>query len=1065
MLLLATLNPSTTKEATQSLSSYFQQNSNGILDLFRFTLAETVEINVRLAGAIYLKNLIRGHWSLDPNKRDPEVTPVPISDEVRNGIRGGIVQAAVSAHPKLREHYAIAFAIIAGEDFPSRWPTLLNEVMAHVTNTQSFQSMDAGLLLLLSLVKKYEYKTLYNDEAADVREQVVNMVFPTLLQFGNSLLAHEGAEPWTLIHKLVKLAHSVLAHGRSLTYMLNTDNFSEWANFFVRVFSHPIPPQFVKLEDEDSDTMTVYWKPKKWVIVSMQAVLDRFGAEDSFENVQVSQAHQEMAKKFSKFFTKSVAPEFVRMVLDLLMSTQNGAYIPPRFVNNLLSFVDLALSEKALRKLMKPRVQDLMIGVLPSFLAVTRDDIALFTDEPVEYVRKFFDIDEEFFCPKAAARNVWIQLVKYYAAMRNLALNFCVTIIQSDPAGQRDIRGPEAAYTALGFMVDYFTSANCEVIVKLVCECTLPSLANCGPILKARIAWFLGQICGLEWEESYFAQIVAAVLSCFNPINGQPCPLPVRVQACGAINIILAENPDPAVVLIRPILSELLNQVFKMLDEVEIDELLHTLEALTGAFGEEIAPYAVELTQRLVQTFAKMVSNAEEDENGMTEYAASQALLTICSILQSVHSLKHIYPTLEAILFPMLDTLISPDYQSFIENTMEILTYLTFHSAEISDQIFGLYKKVFQAYHEWAGLEYIEDFVAPLDNLISRCTARFLANPEYVKEVFSIALEAVGAGEREATVETLENALYLFEPISQDCRGHCDEFVNQFLVNFTKWLYVTDKGTGQPRLVRNAMLQHCAVLVWCNAFYYNPHLAMNVLVQNNWLSTIIPLWSQYTVKLKKYNWKKICCLGLIGLLSLGPAIPQVLHSALGTMISTTVRLVHELGPLKIKREKQRKLIDENKPFDLSDDEEGGAVEEEDEDDDGFVDDENFDIDENPEQEEEQKEEERRYLRRLAKQAQMALTRGPIRDDDEKGVTGLGADFEDSDEEEDEEDPEDDFADIVNKPTIEDVDEKSALLHTIQAWNSNHSQMWNQLLASMAPADQQNLQNLFSTPSA
>ena len=44
---------------------------------------------------------------------------------------------------------------------------------------------------------------------------------------------------------------------------------------------------------------------------------------------------------------------------------------------------------------------------------------------------------------------------------------------------------------------------------------------------------------------------------------------------------------------LRPILPQLLDEFFKLMNEVESEDLVFTLETIVEKFGEEIAPYAM----------------------------------------------------------------------------------------------------------------------------------------------------------------------------------------------------------------------------------------------------------------------------------------------------------------------------------------------------------------------------------------------------------------------------------------------------------------------------------------
>jgi hypothetical protein len=52
--------------------------------------------------------------------------------------------------------------------------------------------------------------------------------------------------------------------------------------------------------------------------------------------------------------------------------------------------------------------------------------------------------------------------------------------------------------------------------------------------------------------------------------------------------------------LLRPILPQLLDEFFKLMNEVENEDLVFTLETIVDKFGEEMAPFALGLVQNLV---------------------------------------------------------------------------------------------------------------------------------------------------------------------------------------------------------------------------------------------------------------------------------------------------------------------------------------------------------------------------------------------------------------------------------------------------------------------------------
>ncbi|KAJ8560245.1 hypothetical protein K7X08_004303 [Anisodus acutangulus] len=81
-----------------------------------------------------------------------------------------------------------------------------------------------------------------------------------------------------------------------------------------------------------------------------------------------------------------------------------------------------------------------------------------------------------------------------------------------------------------------------------------------------------------------------------------------------------------------------LDEFFELMNEVEIEYLVFTLETIVDKFGEEMAPYALGLCQNLAAAFWKCINMAEADEEGDDPgaFAAVGCLRAISTILESM---------------------------------------------------------------------------------------------------------------------------------------------------------------------------------------------------------------------------------------------------------------------------------------------------------------------------------------------------------------------------------------------------------------------------------------------
>ncbi|GLB42771.1 putative importin alpha re-exporter [Lyophyllum shimeji] len=128
-LLLASLNPSTRKQAEQSLNAVSVQP--GFLShLLRLVLESTQDRAVRLAGGVYLKNITKLRWEED-------VQPLPEQDKA--ALRSELVPAMLAlsnpADKAVRAQVAESVALIAELDFPEKWTDLIDQLVASLSPT------------------------------------------------------------------------------------------------------------------------------------------------------------------------------------------------------------------------------------------------------------------------------------------------------------------------------------------------------------------------------------------------------------------------------------------------------------------------------------------------------------------------------------------------------------------------------------------------------------------------------------------------------------------------------------------------------------------------------------------------------------------------------------------------------------------------------------------------------------------------------------------------------------------------------------------------------------------
>jgi hypothetical protein len=101
-------------------------------------------------------------------------------------------------------------------------------------------------------------------------------------------------------------------------------------------------------------------------------------------------------------------------------------------------------------KVLKPHLSYLLSDVVLPSLCVSEDEVATFTDDPVEYIRKVHSIFDEFLDPRMQAQNLLQTLARYRPKD---ALPVTMTVIQAAREKCRNGSGPAVTRLKDGIIV------------------------------------------------------------------------------------------------------------------------------------------------------------------------------------------------------------------------------------------------------------------------------------------------------------------------------------------------------------------------------------------------------------------------------------------------------------------------------------------------------------------------------------------------------------------------------------------------------------------------------------
>jgi hypothetical protein len=412
-------------------------------------------------------------------------------------------------------------------------------------------------------------------------------------------------------------------------------------------------------------------------------------------------------------FQKNYAGRILEGHLNFLNTIRVGGYLPDRVINLLLQYLSNSISKNSMYKLLLPRLDVLLFEIVFPLMCFNDNDQKLWEEDPHEYVRKGYNIIEDLYSPRTASMDFVNELVrkrgkenlpKFVKFVVEIFLSYEKATVEEKPYRQKD-----GAMLAVGALCDKLkqTDPYKSQLELMLVQHIFPDFNSPVGHLRAKAAWVAGQYAHINFsDQNNFRKALHSVVSGLRDPD-----LPVRVDSVFALRSFVEACKD--LNEIRPILPQLLDEFFKLMNEVENEDLVFTLETIVDKFGEEMAPFAFGLCQNLAAAFWRCLntSEANDDSDDMGALAAVGCLRAISTILESVSSLPQLFVEIEPTILPIMQKMLTTDGQEVFEEVLEIASYMTFYSPSISLDIWSLWPLMVEALVDW-GIDFFPSMVS-----------------------------------------------------------------------------------------------------------------------------------------------------------------------------------------------------------------------------------------------------------------------------------------------------------------------------------------------------------------
>ncbi|KAK2738365.1 hypothetical protein FQN55_000573 [Onygenales sp. PD_40] len=887
-------NAETRQQAEADLK--FAEEQPGFINALLDILQAEQDNGVRLSTVVYLKNKVVRGWA--PAEENSIHKPIPDGD--RPGFRSRIVPLLASSPPTVRSQLAPILSKILQYDFPAQWPDFM-DITLQLLNGNDAGSVFAGLQCLLAICRVYRFKS--NEKRADF-EKVVEISFPRLLDIGSRLVDEESVEAGEMLRTVMK-AYKNAIYFELPTHLTTHQATVDWCTLFLRVIGKT-PPANSMPEDPDERELSHWWKAKKCSYANLNRLFVRYGNPAVLGKTGTPDYTQ-----FAKSFITTFAPEILKGYLGEIDKWVKGQWLSKPALSYTLVFLQDCVKPKSTWDHLKPHMDNLISHLIFPILCQTDEDIELFETDPSEYLHRKLNVYEEVSAPDVAATNFLVALTKSRKKQTFSILSFVNGVVskyESAPDDQKLPREKEGALRMIGTLASVILGKKSPIadqVEYFFVRHVFPEFRSPHGYLRARACDTLEKFNELDFNDPNNLMVVYR-----NILDALADPeLPVRVEAALALQPLIRH--DVVRTSMQTNIPQVMQQLLKLSNEVDLDQLAGVMEDFVEVFSTELTPFAVALSEQLRDTYMRIVGDllerkgTKDDEDIYGDFlddksiTALGVLQTIGTLILTLESTPDVLLHLETILMPVITITLKNKLYDLYTEIFEIIDSCTFAAKSISPTMWQAFVMVHETFKAGAEL-YLEDMLPALDNYVTYGSAALIQNPPYLQAMVSM-VEDIFHDEKVGGVDRICGCK-LAEAIMLNLRGHADQYIPSFISLAMTALTSEDTQARSYRI-------HLMEMV-INAIYYNPRISLQVLESNEWTNKFFSTWFSNIDLFNRVHDKKLSIVAISSLLTLGAnEVPASVQPGWPRLLQGVSKLFQTLPAALKHREEATKEVD------------------------------------------------------------------------------------------------------------------------------------------------------------
>lgn len=726
--------------------------------LLNIVLDQTLELHLRQAAVIYLKNNVLKYWDTrhllvgDNGQVDP--SQFIIHDHDKRLISDAIVDSIVTCGQSLLSiHLSSIVNSIIKSDFPHKWPGVVEKIRFYLA-AEDRNAWSGALMTFYQLAKIYEYR---NATERKPFIEALSVLLPLTRERLEQLVEKDplSEQSCKLQKQILKTFHAILQYSLPLAIITN-DIFSQWMKLILTIAQRDIPDAVqVDVDPEDRPDL-IWWKCKKWALHLLSRIFERYGSPNNV---------QKEYKKFAEWYIVKFSPEVLGTISKILDQYALNHYVSPRVMQQTLNYLNTAVLHSITWKMLENNIMVVVEKIIFPLMCHSKEDDELWRNDPREYIKMKFDIFEEYVSPVSASQNLLHSLCKKRRNMLQKTMNLVINILNNPAADPKAIDG---ALHMVGSISSVLLKKPMfkEQLEQLIVTYVIPLFSCPHGFLKSRACWVLNYFAAIEYKnQNNMLSATQSILQC----TLSDRDLPVKVEAALCLQSLLhaqAKAPE----IIKPAVKQLTLELVEIIRQTESEDVMEVLQKIVYLFPEDLYAIAVDMTTHLAQTFHQLIQAGENEEDEKIS-AAMAVLSTIDTVLTMMDEKKEVVAKLEPIVVNIIQTIFEQSISELYEEATTLLSTIT--ADAVSQESWRCFKTLYMVFKR-DGPDYFTDMMSPIHNYITVDPQTFLSTRDNIGAIYDMCQSMLndpnGNEELESyAAKLLEIVILQFKDQINDC--------------------------------------------------------------------------------------------------------------------------------------------------------------------------------------------------------------------------------------------------------------------------------------------------------